>query len=39
VQRALAAAKTSDPATQKMFEDGIAANSKIAEAKQRAWPS
>ncbi|RZT09460.1 methyl-accepting chemotaxis protein [Duganella sp. CF402] len=36
VQRAVAAAKTSDPAAQKMFEDGIAANSKIAEANQRA---
>jgi methyl-accepting chemotaxis protein len=35
VQRAVAAAKTSDPATQKLFEDGIATNSKIAEAKQR----
>jgi methyl-accepting chemotaxis protein len=30
VQRALAASKTSDPATQKMFEDGIASTSKIA---------
>ncbi|WP_343730695.1 methyl-accepting chemotaxis protein [Duganella sp.] len=35
VQRALAAAKTDDPATQKLFEDGIAANSRIAEANQR----
>ncbi len=35
VQRALAAAKTNDPATQKLFEDGIAANSRIAEANQR----
>jgi methyl-accepting chemotaxis protein len=35
VQRAVAAAKTSDPATQKLFEDGIATNSKLAEAKQR----
>ncbi|MRW87162.1 hypothetical protein GJ698_24135 [Pseudoduganella sp. FT26W] len=30
VQRALAASKTSDPATQKMFEDGIATTSKVA---------
>jgi methyl-accepting chemotaxis protein len=30
VQRALAASKSSDPATQKMFEDGIASTSKIA---------
>ncbi|WP_176644977.1 methyl-accepting chemotaxis protein [Duganella sp. SG902] len=35
VQRALGAVQTSDPATQKMFEDGIAANSRIAEANQR----
>jgi methyl-accepting chemotaxis protein len=30
VQRALAASKTADPDTQKMFEDGIAATSKVA---------
>nr|WP_166454562.1 methyl-accepting chemotaxis protein [Duganella rivi] len=35
VQRALAAAKTSDPATQKFFEDGIATNSRTAEGYQR----
>ena len=35
VQRALAAAKTSDPATQRMFEDGIATTSKRAEENQR----
>ncbi|MYM24425.1 hypothetical protein GTP46_17410 [Duganella sp. FT135W] len=35
VQRALAAAEAGDAASQKMFEDGIAANSKIAEANQR----
>jgi methyl-accepting chemotaxis protein len=35
VQRALAAATTGDAASQKMFEDGIAANSRIAEANQR----
>jgi methyl-accepting chemotaxis protein len=35
VQRALAASKTDDPATQKMFEDGIASTSKIAEGYQR----
>ncbi|MHA4866853.1 methyl-accepting chemotaxis protein [Duganella sp. PWIR1] len=35
VQRALAAATTGDAASQKMFEDGIATNSRIAEANQR----
>ena len=35
VQRALAASKTSDPAAQKMFEDGIATNSRRAEENQR----
>jgi methyl-accepting chemotaxis protein len=35
LQRALAASKTSDPATQKMFEDGIAASSKRAEENQQ----
>ena len=35
VQRALAASETSDPATQNMFEDGIAANSRRAEENQR----
>jgi methyl-accepting chemotaxis protein len=35
VQRALAASKTSDPATQKLFEDGIATNSRRAEENQR----
>ncbi|WP_373988049.1 methyl-accepting chemotaxis protein [Duganella sp. BuS-21] len=35
VQRALAAATTADAASQKMFEDGIAANSRLAEANQR----
>jgi methyl-accepting chemotaxis protein len=35
VQRALAASKTDDPATQKMFEDGIANTSKVAEGYQR----
>jgi methyl-accepting chemotaxis protein len=35
VQRALAASKTSDPATQRMFEDGIATTSRRAEDNQR----
>ena len=35
VQRALAAARTNDAASQKFFEDGIAVNSRIAEANQR----
>ncbi|MTV39882.1 methyl-accepting chemotaxis protein [Duganella radicis] len=35
VQRALAAARTHDAVSQKFFEDGIATNSKIAEANQR----
>jgi methyl-accepting chemotaxis protein len=35
VQRAVAASKTSDPATQKMFEDGIATASRQAEENQR----
>jgi methyl-accepting chemotaxis protein len=35
VQRALAASKTSDPETQRMFEDGIAASSRRVEEKQR----
>ncbi|SHM29487.1 methyl-accepting chemotaxis protein [Duganella sacchari] len=35
VQRALAASKTSDPAAQKMFEDGIATSSRRAEDNQR----
>jgi methyl-accepting chemotaxis protein len=35
VQRALAASKTSDAATQKLFEDGIATNSRRAEENQR----
>jgi methyl-accepting chemotaxis protein len=35
VQRAVAAAKTNDAATQKAFEDGIATNSKVAEGYQR----
>ena len=35
VQRALAAAKTDDAGTQKLFEDGIASTSKVAEGYQR----
>jgi methyl-accepting chemotaxis protein len=35
VQRALAAAKTDDATTQKLFEDGIASTSKVAEGYQR----
>ncbi|NYE59152.1 methyl-accepting chemotaxis protein [Duganella sp. 1224] len=35
VQRALAAAKTGDASTQKLFEDGIASTSVIAEGYQR----
>jgi methyl-accepting chemotaxis protein len=35
VQRALAASKTGDPDTQKLFENGIASSSKRAQAAQR----
>ena len=35
IQRSLAAAKTTDPAVQKYFENGIASTSKLAEEDQR----